>query len=411
MKQDKKGTVLVVDDDPASLSILFNLLRQANFKVLIAEDGASTLKRVKRLQSDIILLDIMIPDINDFELCRRLKGSINTADTPVIFLSILSETADKVRALEMNAVDYITKPFQPEEVIARVEKHLTIHNLQKKLEDQNRRLQQEITERQRVETELREAHDQLKATLNALPDILFEVDGYGRVYGFHAPRLEALYMPPQEFLGKTVSQTLPQEAASIIIDTIGEAVKTGRHVGAVYSLEIGTDVRWYELSVVTKGDAEAADARLVALVRDITQSKQAEAALLESEEKYRNLIDLSPDPVVILQDGCYQLVNQAFIELFGYTQQDVDNGLNFFELVQAHDKEAVRCQYENRLAGKQVPKTYHIDLVAKDGTLIPCETAATLISYEGHAADLVIIMRDITERKRAKDALQQQFPV
>jgi PAS domain S-box-containing protein len=126
----------------------------------------------------------------------------------------------------------------------------------------------------------------------------------------------------------------------------------------------------------------------------------------EAEERYRTLVDLSPDPVAILQGDRYQFVNPAFTEVFGYTQQEVDNSLSFYELVQEKDKEAVRRQYEDRLAGNKVPKNFCIDLIARDGTVIPCESSATLIEHKGRPADLVFI-RDITERKRAEDSLRR----
>lgn len=129
------------------------------------------------------------------------------------------------------------------------------------------------------------------------------------------------------------------------------------------------------------------------------------AAQQESEEKYRKLLDLSPDSVVILQDGKYRFVSSAFTKMFGYTREDIDRGLSFFELVQQTDLDAVRRQYEDRMAGKPVPRTFQIDLVAKDGTLIPCETSATQVDFNGHPADLVFI-RDISERLAAAAALQ-----
>jgi len=135
-----------------------------------------------------------------------------------------------------------------------------------------------------------------------------------------------------------------------------------------------------------------------------SESQRPKKALLDSEALYKHLVDAFPDPIVILQDDRYQLVNPAFTRVFGYTRQDMDKGLSFFELVQEHDRKAVRQRYEDRPAGKQAPRTQTIDLIAKDGTLVPCEISATMIQYRGHPADLVII-RDITERKRAEQAL------
>ncbi len=135
------------------------------------------------------------------------------------------------------------------------------------------------------------------------------------------------------------------------------------------------------------------------------QCRPVEDALQESEEIYRSLVDLSPDAVVILQDGLYQFVSSVFTRRFGYTREDVTNGLSFYKLVQEKDLPAVRRRYEDRLAGKSVPNTFRIDLIAKDGSIIPCETSAALISFKGRPADLVVI-RDISERVSAKKALQ-----
>lgn len=117
-------------------------------------------------------------------------------------------------------------------------------------------------------------------------------------------------------------------------------------------------------------------------------------------------MDLIPDALVILQDGRYQIVNSAFTRLFGYTQRDVAQGLSFFELVQEKDKVAVQQRYEDRLAGRQVPRTYRIDLIARDGAILPCEISAAVIEYASRPADLVLI-RDVSERVQTEDALQE----
>ncbi len=136
-----------------------------------------------------------------------------------------------------------------------------------------------------------------------------------------------------------------------------------------------------------------------------TQCQAVEEALQESEEKYESLLDLSPDSVVILQDGLYKFVSSMFTKQFGYTQDDVEKGLSILRLVQKNDRDAVRRRYEDRLAGKKSPKTFRNDLIANDGSIIPCETSATLIRYKGRPADLVFI-RDISERIAAEGVLQ-----
>jgi PAS domain S-box-containing protein len=136
------------------------------------------------------------------------------------------------------------------------------------------------------------------------------------------------------------------------------------------------------------------------------QCRPMEDALLESEEIYRSLVELSPDAVVILQDGLYQFVNSMFTRQFGYAREDVDKGLSFYRLVQEKDLPVVRRRYEDRLAGKSVSKTFRIDLLDKDGRIIPCETSAALIPFNGRPADLVVI-RNISDRVLAEKALRK----
>ncbi len=171
---EDKGVVLVVDDDPVSVGVLFEHLRRANFTVRISEDGMSALKSIERARPDIILLDIMLPDMGGFEVCKILKRKPKAKDIPVIFLSALTDTSEKIKGLDLDAVDYITKPFQAEEVIARIERHLTIRNLQKRLLENNIQLQVEIAERRRVEEELHETAAKLETANRFLDDRIKE---------------------------------------------------------------------------------------------------------------------------------------------------------------------------------------------------------------------------------------------
>src|SRR5215213_1285508 len=128
MNQDEtpKSVILMVDDTPANLHVLFDLLSESGFEVLVAEDSESALARAQYTRPDLILLDVLMPDMDGFETCRRLKANPETQTIPIIFMTSLVETVDKVKGLQLGAVDYITKPFQIEEVLARITTHLTL---------------------------------------------------------------------------------------------------------------------------------------------------------------------------------------------------------------------------------------------------------------------------------------------
>ncbi len=136
-KRLEGASILVVDDNPMNLGVLFDHLKTSGFKILIAEDGESAIHQAKFAKPDVILMDVMMPGIDGFEACRNLKKDEETKDIPVIFMTALFETADKIKGFEAGAVDYITKPFQNEEVIARITAHLTIQLQKKELQELN----------------------------------------------------------------------------------------------------------------------------------------------------------------------------------------------------------------------------------------------------------------------------------
>lgn len=128
--------ILIVDDTPTNLDVIFQTLNDAKFQLAIAPSGERAIQQIERRPPDLILLDVMMPGIDGFETCRRIKKNPKTADIPIIFMTALSDTDSKVQALEIGAVDYITKPFQEKEVLARVKSHLQLYRLTKNLEQQ-----------------------------------------------------------------------------------------------------------------------------------------------------------------------------------------------------------------------------------------------------------------------------------
>lgn len=138
----KKHTVLMVDDNPTNLNVLLDALKHHGFKLLAAKSGEEAIQRALFAKPDLILLDVLMPGIDGFETCQKLKENPETAEIPVIFMTALADTVDKVKGFSLGAVDYITKPFQHEEVLSRVNAHLTIQDLKRNLELKNAEMEE-----------------------------------------------------------------------------------------------------------------------------------------------------------------------------------------------------------------------------------------------------------------------------
>ncbi|NEN93390.1 MAG: response regulator, partial [Okeania sp. SIO3H1] len=125
----KNSTILIVDDHPIDLKLVITVLESYNFKVLVSVDGENCLKQAIESSPDIILLDVLMPIIDGFEICKRLKATPETTDIPVIFMTALSDIEDKITGFELGAVDYVTKPIIIDEVLARVKVHIQLRQL------------------------------------------------------------------------------------------------------------------------------------------------------------------------------------------------------------------------------------------------------------------------------------------
>jgi DNA-binding NtrC family response regulator len=156
-----KASILVVDDTPENLQLLMEILSEQKYDVRLAPDGELALMFARSNHPNLILLDIKMPGLDGYAVCEQLRADEYTRDIPVIFLSALDEVVDKVKGFEMGGVDYITKPFQPEEVVARVKTHLILQRLrshfEELVEERTAELRQEICERKRAEQELQQA--------------------------------------------------------------------------------------------------------------------------------------------------------------------------------------------------------------------------------------------------------------
>ncbi|MEL7010877.1 MAG: response regulator [Cyanobacteria bacterium J06648_1] len=158
----KDHNILIVDDNPTNLSVIVDYLEDSGLSVLVSQDGESSLKRAKYAKPGIILLDVLMPGIDGYETCIRLKDESVTKDIPVIFMTALSSTEDKIKGFEVGAVDYVTKPIQPEEVLARIKLHLQLRHMNSNQARQNEILTAEIEQRKIVQKRLSQINHRLE---------------------------------------------------------------------------------------------------------------------------------------------------------------------------------------------------------------------------------------------------------
>ncbi len=160
--QPQDDTLLIVDDNLKNLKVLLDLLKDHGFDISVARNGEEALERAGRRPPDLILLDVMMPGLDGFETCRRLKANETTREIPIIFMTALTDVESKLKGFEAGGVDYVTKPLEYQEVIARLNTHLTIRRLQQDLADKNAELQTK-------NEQLQQALDQVKLLSGLLP--------------------------------------------------------------------------------------------------------------------------------------------------------------------------------------------------------------------------------------------------
>ncbi len=432
MNPTKQDLILIVDDDSTNLKVLFSFLKESGFKVLVAQDGESAIEKLQEVSPDLILLDVRMPGIGGFETCHRLKASAATKDIPVIFMTVLSETVDKLKGLSLGAVDYITKPFQQEEVLARMRLHLKMRNLTKTLEEQNVLLKQEIEARvtaevalqkltQELEQRVQERTAQLTNTLHDLqqtqvqllqseallrtvvtnaPIILYALNSEGMITLLEGTGLEALGRKSGQSVGQSafeIYRNYPELVENIRCGLSGKQAACITQIDDVVYDNRATPIR----------DKNGQVTGVIGVATDITQFKRSQEALSFSEKRFRLAVDHFPDTFVIYDaNRRFQFVNAHGVRiggvpesaLLGHTDEEIhppevtDAYLpHLLKAVETRTSQTAECSITLPTVGK-------ITFVV---TYVP------LLDERGEIYQILGITHNITERKLAEERLGQ----
>jgi two-component system, cell cycle sensor histidine kinase and response regulator CckA len=415
---NENNVILIVDDIPNNLKILFDVLENSGFKVLVAEDGESAVEIAEYALPDLILLDILLPGMDGFETCQILKSNLVTQDIPVIFITALLDKLDIVKGLNTGAVDYITKPLEHQEVLARVNTHLRLRNLTRKLSEQNERLEMEIFERQQVEEKLRshsaalgEWKNRYQALIQASGQILYDwnLDTNDIQYGGNVEQILG-YSPP-EILGglNRWLELVHPEDRNFFNEEINRVLSTKERLQLEFRVcrKDGTYI-----TVENNGyiflDSTGKVARMAGFVIDISDRQAALRDRLHAEQKIREqaaLLDITTDAILV-QDLSNQIQywNKGSERLYGWMAEEV-LGKNTNQLLYRKQNLSQLKNIQKTIAktGSWQGELYQ---VTKEGQEMIVASRWTLVNhYEGQAKSILIVNSDITEKKQ----LEAQF--
>jgi len=401
---EKKGIILIVDDNPNNLGALFKFLSDSGFKVLVATDGGTALEQIEYVQHDLILLDIMMPEMDGFETCRRLKENPATQEIPVIFMTALSETVDKVKGFKLGAVDYITKPIQHEEVLVRVETHLTIRNLQKKLEDKNQHLQEEIVQRKHAEAVLQESEAKYRTLVEQIPAVTYIAaldDLCTKLYV--SPRIkQMLGFSPEEWREQRdlwIKQIYPEDCQGVL-SQFYLSQSSGKPFCAEYRiLSKHGRVVWVRDEASLIRDDLGKPISFQGVMFNITAHKQAEEALKSSEAQNRALLNAIPDLMYSINS------EGVFIDYMAAKDEHIVNSpeeflnKNIAEVFSSDLAEWTMYFVREALATAKVQSGEYVQQVNGNWRCYD----ARYFAMEGDR--VLVLVRDISERKQLASAL------
>jgi PAS domain S-box-containing protein len=401
-QKTRSNDILIVDDETPNLQLLSELLGREGYQVRPANNPQLAIDSALAQPPKLILLDVRMPEIDGFEVCRRLKQDERTRDIPILFISALQDVTEKVRGFEAGGVDFITKPFQEEEVLARVRTHMELRNMQLNLE--------EIVARRTAQ--IIESEQRFRVTFEQAAVGIAHVSLDGRFLRVNRKFHEIVGYSDEEILELTFQDLTHPDDLDADLELLKQVLNGEIETYSMekrYYRKDGSIV-WIHLSVSLVFDKEGNPKYFVSVIKDISDRMQAEEALHQSHDFLKHLTSSVPDAIfsVKIPERIIEWANDSF-NVMGYEPEDYvgKSTREFYANPEDYDKVG-DLQQDARLKGKNMIRT-EVMVLRKDGRVIPAELTATYFKENGKLEHITALVRDITERKLAEDQINKAY--
>lgn len=411
-KSSAKLEILVVDDNYLNLNLLLAFMEEGGYHARSASSGEMALEEIEEKPPFLVLLDIRLTGIDGFEVCRRLKSKKETSKIPVILISGLEDIASKTLGFAAGAVDFITKPFSKEEVLARIHTHVELRQVHLELEKQNEILKKEVQERRKAEEHLHHALEQLKFHVENTPLAVVEFNHEYQVTMWSENAARMFGWDAHEVLGKKISEmnwVYDEDIEKVEKNNaeLGSGLKTGNlHVNRNYRKD-GTVItcEWYNSALY---DSKGRVISIYSLVHDITDRIRAFETIKQSNELLNTAIDIGNLAwwEMDIKTGATQFHERKAIML-GYPPEKFKSYTDFTSILHPDDFSRAMQAMKEHLAGnrEKYQVDYRIRSAKGDYRWFQDVGRITKWDEKGRPWKVMGMVMDISNRKEADDNL------